>query len=142
MRRPSTGRLLAIVFVIAAFAAIAVGFAIVGSPWVQREKAIDARRSDDLASLAGAIEDHRRMHGALPAGLDALDSKWSGLTADPETGLPYEYEVTGTETYRLCAVFTHPRGVEGDPRWAQDFTLHSAGRHCFDRDLTSDDGDG
>ncbi|MDZ4735372.1 MAG: hypothetical protein SGJ07_03405 [Rhodospirillaceae bacterium] len=139
MRRLSTGRLLALVFVVAALAAIAVGFAIIGSPWVQRERALDARRSDDLASLAWAIEDHRRAQGALPATLDALGGEWSDLIADPETGAPYEYEATGPETYRLCAVFTHPRGVEGDPRWTGDFMRHGAGRHCFDRDVPEDD---
>jgi hypothetical protein len=141
MRRISTGQWLALIFVAATVVAIGVGLVIIGPPWVQREIAMDGRRSANLESLDWGIWAYRDEHGSVPQTLDELGEEWVVTQTDPETGALYEYEALGDSTYRICAVFTHPRGVEGDPRWTADFTLHKAGRHCFDRAVPADDSD-
>ena len=56
---------------------------------------------------------------------------------DPETGLPYEYEITNASAYRLCAVFA-TTSSDKDHR-TSDYYLpyyrnreHGLGRYCFD----------
>src|SRR5579863_1021787 len=100
---------------ISAVAAAVIGaIAVMDSPTVQRQRKMDARRVEDLAGIKRSIDAYWLRRSALapgrlelPPDLVAL-GKEPGVqfaAGDPETGTPYAYEVTGRETYRLCAVF-------------------------------------
>lgn len=136
MMRPTPGRLLVVLFVAASVAAVAAGLAIIGPPWVQREMAIDQRRSDDLNALRWEIESYWNARNRLPASLADLGPEWTAAMVDPETGVPYEYDTTGARSFRLCATFSRAREAPDDPRGVGDIDMHPAGRSCFDLEVT------
>ena len=104
-------------FLVSAVVVCAVVTAILlDPPGVQRQRRMDGRRIEDLLSMERAAEEYWNRHKVLPPDLAAL-AKEPGLRvpeADPETGSPYVYEVTGPKSYRLCAVFA--RFVRGSLR--------------------------
>jgi hypothetical protein len=127
-----TGRL----FTWAASGAVALsligGFALLDSPSQERVRRLDARRVEDLRSLAGAVDLHWSRANALPRSLDelTLEPGYRPLPLDPETGNPYEYRALGADTYELCAGFAQGSG-EYPPTPRGDFWAHGAGRQCF-----------
>ena len=122
------------------------GVVVVGSPVSERLRKLDERRVDDLRAITGAIErlclgspDTRgdgpptQLVKPLPGSLsevaaEALNDRPS--IADPATGAPYGYRVSGASSYALCAAFDRERDVDYDPPWN-----HPAGSHCFEFDL-------
>ncbi len=128
--------------VIAAVIAVVVsGLLLAGSPAEERAHRIDMGRISSLQSIAAAIDRYYDLNNALPADLEALTKAREtyyieGIT-DPETGLPYEYVVRGTNVYDLCASFTtnsfdqSPTHIEPYERWESRFWEHEAGRTCF-----------
>ena len=117
-------------------AAILAGILTLGSPAVQRQRRFDERRISDLMSIESAVTVYWQRNNALPADLAAL-AKEPGLrpnARDPETGTTYAYEVTGANSYRMCAVFAFDSTT--DPavpaRVHVSSWPHGAGRHCFE----------
>ena len=85
----------------------------------------DDRRVSDLEKLAYLIDMQWTRDGQLPATLSALKPRAgeSMSTRDPVRATDYEYRVTASTTYQLCADFDSAGGVSV---WA-----HEAGRACF-----------
>ncbi len=117
---------------------IVIGFWNLGGPGKQREAAADQRRSEDLRRIWFAIQQFHSTERKLPPALTGLDIYSPGLRVqDPESNIPYLYQVTGETAYQLCATFN------ADTRNALDmdapvtrFNYHPAARYCFNLDVT------
>jgi hypothetical protein len=129
-------KLLAIVASIGMIAAIAAGLGALGSPKHQRALQLDSRRVTDLSRISMQISAYWSQHKSLPPDLAAIDTTRSQVS-DPISGVPYEYGVVDSETYRLCGNFdaaTEPEGGSVGGFSASGFGLrwrHPAGKHCF-----------
>jgi hypothetical protein len=122
----------------AVVAAVAGGVWVMGSPFEQRLRRLDAQRVDDLASIADAVEVYWKRHERLPASLGDLAGE-SGIrfaSADPEGGTPYEYRPGEQDAYSVCATFARDSdaGAGRTRRLARSGEWnHTAGRQCFER---------
>lgn len=127
--------------------ALALGFALAGSPLTARQYRMDEKRVADLRALHDAIQDMttRRVNSevivtrALPRTLDEVaeyqrtrQSVRELNLADPATGEPYAYQVTDATTYELSAQFDLQRDKTQDLFWN-----HPAGRHGYKFKLQS-----
>ena len=118
------------------------GMSAVGSPFQQRYRKLDQRRLADLRVIVDEIErivvQQRRTADAelkrpLPANLDELVAAAEfqrPSIRDPETGVPYRYEVLDERRFRLCADFRFPRDESLRVIWN-----HPAGEACFEFDV-------
>lgn len=121
--------------------AAALGFVMAGSPFAARLARLDERRVSDLREIHYALQqmttelkDHKRvLSRPLPSSLEEVAafrrSQQYGRTlslSDPETGVAYDYRVTGEKTYELCATFTIERKKTDTLFWN-----HPASKHCF-----------
>jgi type II secretory pathway pseudopilin PulG len=134
----SNGKFLAILAGIIAIAAV------VASIWLNPPSEIRARKLDQvrmsgLQFTKNAIEWYYRDHHALPTGLNVLDTEHMrpNYTSwhDPETQLPFEYEIVNETSYKLCVVFSR-RSDNEDNSYNQTFGKHSAGRDCFQQSVS------
>ena len=124
--------------VIVASAAIVAGIVVIGSPSEERTRRLDRRRVDDLAVMASAVDLFWTRHSKLPASLEELRSEpGTREPADPVTGAPYEYRVSGDRSFELCARFEGES--TGDPAARSGFWSHGAGLHCFRREARTVD---
>jgi hypothetical protein len=137
MKTKSFGKLLAIAGAIAAVIAVSVSIYL-NPPSAVKAHAFDQQRMQSLQQIDIAIKNYYHNHRALPDRLDALEST-GGLSArskwsDPITHLPYEYDVLGKTTYRLCADFSADSGKEDDFYF---FTArqHHKGHDCFQQEV-------
>src|SRR3989338_1068779 len=130
--------------------AIALGFAVGGSPDTARKQGLDTQRTNDLREIANCVANFGASQNRLPDTIGELSESGryaycSGRTLDPETGVQYEYRVvsSGMVTagvlegeFELCATFTTDSGemistektyvnMEKD-KWA----THESGREC------------
>lgn len=142
-------KLFAYVVIAAVAVAIIAGFFIVGSPREERLRQFDDRRVSNLQTIQGQIIYYWQRKNALPPNLDALDDDISGFRHphDPESGAEYSYEVTGPESFQLCAVFVRPssdnvsavmapaKPFPGDGGVSMEIWQHGEGRTCFDRKI-------
>ncbi len=133
-------------------AVVAVGLYLAGSPVAERDRQFDQERVNALQQIASAIDGYYLRNQTLPASLDDLAAKSGqdysvGSITDPESGAPYEYQVTGSATYELCATFSvssvpetsvgAPRAVAPYPTkpgynlYDPAFWQHGPGRTCF-----------
>lgn len=120
----------------------------IGSPAKERARKLDETRISNLDSMHYSIDGYYTLNKKLPESLDTLvKSGQYYLTGiqDPETGLPFHYEVTSEKTYKLCATFTNesPKNGQYDyvynrysPGVGSNGQLmswhHPKGYHCFD----------
>lgn len=141
---------------IVVFAAVALGFFVAGSPKEARLRQIDDTRIQHLQMLQGEIVNFWQQKGKLPSVLAELRNDISGFLPpqDPETGLPYEYAVQGTESFELCATFALPslsnvarENIPAIPYPAKPYGFtggvaqnwdHAEGRVCFPRTIDKD----
>ena len=123
------------------------GFAVIGSPFVQREKRFDEKRVQDLSMIQNYITNYWQNKEKLPVELNNLEDPLLGVTIpfDPETGEPYEYRVVSDLMFELCATFTTesedgPSAVpQIYPPRSQDYNWqHGVGRVCFERTIDPD----
>lgn len=137
---------------IAAWATIAVvvlsiisSFLVIGSPLAARNAKLDGRRISDLQNIQWQIVQFWQQKEKLPGTLNELADPISGYVVpkDPVTETIYEYKVTGTYSFELCAVFSS-KALEGngdltviaDPYAKNGETWsHEKGRHCFNRSI-------
>lgn len=114
---------------------IIAAFLLIGTPTEQRLQRLDDRRLAHLQELAHAVDRYWNDHTALPGDLAELvdGRRLSRLPRDPTSGDTYGYEVTATDSYRLCATFDRAT-AETRP---QAFWSHEAGRECYDFDVTA-----
>jgi hypothetical protein len=129
----------------AVLVAAVAGFVLAGSPARQRLVRTDLRRISDLVMLQNEIVNYYRAKNALPQSLDQLTNSISGFRSpdDPQSGRPYEYRVTGTLSFQLCADFSLPSGKENVGAYPPYSTpgvsgwnwSHGTGRECFTRTI-------
>lgn len=135
------------IIVVVVIAAVGWGFAVIGSPFEQRDKRFDERRVQDIQSIQNYITNYWQNKEILPAELSDLTDPLLGIVipADPETGGSYEYRVVGDLTFELCATFSTEDGNDQRavpqiyPPRGQDYNWqHGAGRDCFERTIDPD----
>ena len=134
------GRRLAIAASVVVTATLVGAIWMMGSPSAQREANLDGRRIDDLSQIDRLLDEHLSTHEGLPPDLATL-AKQPGRQmsiVDPVDATPYEYQVTGARSYRLCAVFvTDTSEITATHRsWPSEEWTHGKGRQCFDRNAT------
>jgi len=128
---------------------VAWGLVIAGSPRTQRLHMFDTRRLDHLQTISTEISriclgpeserkrEEKSLRRAVPATLDEVVKEAKGRKPrilDPETNVPYAYEVLGESKFRLCATFSFPRDEDVEAFWN-----HQQGRHCFEFDVLKPD---
>ncbi len=137
-RHNMTFRVVSIVSVAVVFI---LGALIIGSPSSERARRIDDNRVNDLRTIQQEIRSITLdQMGATPVQKEALPIDLNAVKenavytqpniVDPETGVAYEYIVTGPSTFELCATFETVREEKYDIFWN-----HEAGRQCFAVDL-------
>ncbi len=123
--------------------ALVWGGYLIGSPSSERDRKIDEQRVTDLQAIQSEIYnivyDGRPYEQTSPVNpiprtledvaAQALYQRPS--IVDPETKLPYEYTVTDSTHFELCATFVHARTQSYNIFWD-----HAAGRHCYQFDIT------
>ena len=128
-------------------AAIVSGFLIIGSPSTQRLLRADQQKVGDLQTIQWQVVNYWQQKQKLPAVLTDLEDPISGFTVptDRETGVAYEYRVTSSNAFELCATLNKKSiaqpangsiakpimygGIEGE-NWQ-----HEEGRQCFERTI-------
>lgn len=139
------------------FVSIIAGFFVAGSPKEARLRQFDQIRLQNLQEIQSQVVYYWQQKSELPANLDALRNDISGFAAplDPETKLPYTYNMTGTLSFSLCADFALPSlqpQADGrtTPILAEPYPAkfpaggiaqnwdHAAGRACFTRTIDKD----
>lgn len=119
------------------------GFYTIGSPQNQRLIRFDDRKISDLQNIQSQITNYWQSKQKLPVKLDDLNDTISGFMVpkDPQTGANYEYSVTGTTTFKLCALFnssdqnTNTNVIEKPMSLdsINNYWNHKAGNQCFSR---------
>lgn len=139
---------------IALVAVVVAGFFVAGSPFTQRLVRFDQQKVNDLQTLQSQIVSYWQQKNMLPPTLGNLQDSISGFVppVDPQSGAPYEYVVTASTSFQLCAQFNLPStagqigatrttpvgapypygSIEASPNAIQTWD-HATGRQCFDR---------
>ena len=142
-------------------AALVWGFASIENPAAKRARGNDASRQRLLSSITYQIQsfyghpgqEYDTGRGRLPKSFEDLatfDSNgYIPETNDPITKQPFEYRVTGSKTYELCATFETDVSAETikalkdrygdyyDYGGSNKEWYHPKGRHCFTRTIGS-----
>jgi len=145
---PARKRAVCSAVAILAVITIIAGFFIVGTPQQARLYRFDEQKVSDLQNIQSEIVSYWQAKGALPATLSDLQDPISGFTVptDPQTAAAYEYDKTGTTSFKLCAMFNAvsmgnsqpmitapvPAGASGG---SVDNWSHVAGHDCFERSI-------
>ena len=113
--------------------AVVAGLAVTGSPAEARRHRVDERRVTDLRQIGQAVDVFWTRKSHLPSSPAELTQDQGPLVelTDPVTGSPYEYEILGPRSYRLCAAFDTTAERQNDP----PFWTHGSGRQCFDLEV-------
>jgi type II secretory pathway pseudopilin PulG len=131
------GKTLSILAAMVAVAAVATSIWL-NPPSENRARTLDEERLNGLQRAESAIERYYNTHDALPADLKVLDSErnqpMQASWHDPETHQPLEYQITGAQSYRLCATFA--RSSDWQNPQAIAFRKHRAGRDCFEYNVS------
>jgi hypothetical protein len=119
-------------------AVLAVGFYSLGPRGKQRALNADARRVEDLQSIARQFWMQRPKQ--LPATLAELPPSPPMHLNDPVTNAPYEYHPQSGASYELCAIFATDSATDGAAGdgfpLANTFWNHPRGRHCYQLDAS------
>jgi len=126
---------------------IIAGFFIIGTPAEQRERRFDEQRVENLQILQSQIINYWTQKEVLPQNLSELEDSISGFIVpeDPDSDLPYEYNVIDSLSFELCATFktssddfgSISRGVRSISPYDsfQQNWSHQAERTCFTRTI-------
>lgn len=149
----STFKILEWLTVLIIITSIIFGFFIIDSPSVRKVKRLDQTRVERLSNINRAIYNfydpgkNTSGHQKLPKDLNELINDirifipLDGLL-DPDTKEKFEYNITGSKTYQLCATFdtdfnettkntTSPELLPEQGKESTTF-YHPIGRYCFD----------
>lgn len=137
-------RILVAVVTATVAAAVVAAVILLGPPSRQREQRIDARRVQDLMEVEQMVTTYWGRHKSLPPDMVTLSREPGFRTPnDPERNTPYELAITGSNAYRLCAVFARDSSEE-PPSWngygGRIAWAHGSGRQCFDLKPPQDEG--
>jgi hypothetical protein len=143
IKEPARARLVGLGAAAAVVCSIAAGFFIMGSPAQVRLYRFDEQKIMELQNIQWQIVEYYRSKQMLPASLAALEDPISGFKApvDPQSGASYGYEVTGDNSFWLCAEFNmvstridakvaRPIVIGGEENWQ-----HGTGKECFKREI-------
>lgn len=145
---PGRARMVGIGAGILIIATIVGGFFIMGTPAQVRLYRFDSEKVNDLQNIQYQIVNYWQQKQKLPVSLSDLADPISGyhIPTDAQNNTPYEYEATGSLSFKVCATFnaesqqatgadltrpTVPMG-KGD---ISDSWWHEAGHTCFDRTI-------
>ena len=119
--------------------AVAAGLAVIGTPGNIRLQRLDDTRSQNLRTIANAIQGYHQRHGALPERLEQVqqDAFLNVRLEDVETGTPYEYRALDASAYELCAQFSTASDEADGALGNSVFWKHASGRHCFTLQATT-----
>ncbi len=115
--------------------AMAAALWMAGAPATARGRELDQIRQRHLLAIAEHLRVLRQQDRPLPATLEeARASAWGPAleVEDPETHVPYGYEVLDSSRVRLCAVFSRADSLGPHGGQVQPFWRHGAGEHCFE----------
>jgi hypothetical protein len=131
--------ILAIAGAVAAVAAVCVSISL-NPPSAVKAQALDQQRLQGMQQMDFAIKAYYRTHQALPDRIGSLEN--SGLMdrsnwKDPITHQPYEYDLAGKTSYRLCADFSADSEPDDHP-YGTGFRQHHKGHDCFQVDVNGD----
>jgi type II secretory pathway pseudopilin PulG len=133
----NNGKVLSILAALAAVAAVSASIWI-NPPSENRARALDQQRLNGLRLTEDAIRKYFDIHRSLPADLKALDSERNQAIQanwhDPVTLQPLEYQITGEQSYSLCARFARNSDWQNPEYYS--FKKHSAGRDCFEYNIS------
>ncbi len=102
-----TPKKLAFVMAFLVLGSVILGFFVIGTPAEQRDRRFDERRVADLQTIQNQIVNYWIQKEKLPLNLNVLEDSISGfmIPKDPAANASYEYNVTDTLSFELCATF-------------------------------------
>jgi len=115
-----------VVSILLSVSALVLGFVVVDSPRISREKKIDSELESRMRSMDSSISSFYFKEKRLP----------SSEKNELKTGEGIEYKISGDTEFELCGSFLQPKNEPGtfESRWN-----HPAGRHCFKINVLRDD---
>lgn len=138
MNAQRLGQVLLVVATLVVACTVVAAVIVMGTPAQQRAQRLDQRRTEQLERIVTTARSYAQAKGRLAPDLITLAGK-PGLRlalTDPESGVPYDYAVTGAESFKVCANFATDTaaddGAPGAGVWRERW-LHGAGHQCFDR---------
>ena len=158
LRRKDNGtskipKILAWAISVVVVASIVAGFFIIGAPSEQRARRFDEQRVGALQVLQDQIVNYWVQKENLPSDLNSLEDSISGFMVpkDPDSDASYEYAITSTLSFKLCAEFktsskdsssmvskrgyyTYPAYPYPTDSFQQNWD-HAAERTCFERTI-------
>lgn len=132
---------LSVLVIVLAF--VAYGYSLIDAPSVAREVRLDQQQITDLQDMQWRIESYHQETNSFPGDIEMLYEDFPAPVA-PEGRAAYEYEITGSDTYELCATFARATpasersmvkpigGSEGVYLENQNWE-HGSGKKCFER---------
>ncbi len=118
-------------------ASIVWGFSVLGSPRTQRLVKYDEQRIIDLQTINSLVQNYYQLNQSIPDKMSDLTSlQYSNIPLDPETGIPYQYNLIGqsAKAYELCAEFdtdTNETKSRVPYMYADISWSHPMGHYCF-----------
>lgn len=119
------------------------GFYSIDSPSVVRDIAIDRNQVNDLQEIQWRIEEYYATNNQLPTSIEEVYVEGMTIPTAPEERSPYQYQMTGEDSYQLCATFARAtpeseksiaRPIYDDPGYLKNQNWdHPTGNYCFDR---------
>lgn len=93
----------------------------------------DQQRIESLNAIIEHLHTFRNQQGRLPVSLQELaDSQPRLRWHDPQTDIPFEYQLIRTDVYSLCGQFETSTN-DGTFGNLPGFNRHNQGRHCVYR---------
>lgn len=134
------GAILALVLIFVGY-----GYSLIDSPSVTREVRLDEQQIVDLQDIQWRIEAYYQETSSFPADYATLYVDFPVPVA-PEGRESYGYQITGADTYSLCATFAEstpatersvakPITTDSDVYLQNQNWEHGVGRKCFDRKI-------
>jgi hypothetical protein len=147
---PGKRRAVGIAVAVLALLTIIAGFFVVGTPAQARQARLDAERVNDLQNIQYQVINYWQAKQALPKTLNDLASSlsYNQIPIDPESKASYEYMMTDSKSFKLCANFSTINGGTNDSKYPMtapvepgaramlpDTWAHVNGHVCFDRTI-------
>ncbi|MFH0840461.1 MAG: DUF5671 domain-containing protein [bacterium] len=134
-------------------ASFITAFCLVDSPQVARDRKADLEVVNDFSMISESINIYYNNQKALPADLNVLTeengvyltTKELGHLIDKNAEEKYEYKITGTDSFELCATFkTSNKEAKDDLdyRYYGEYWNHDAGYQCLKKKVNDYSKDG
>jgi len=138
IQNESKSKIFALVASVVVTLALIAGFVTSPSPAEVREMRIDSNMITALQNIQWRVEDYYQTNKTIPVDLEAAYNGLDIPTAPTERE-PYQYEVTGETTYKLCATFARDVSINSNynyPMYEINYNWdYRVGYYCFEREL-------